>query len=48
LNRDAQMVRVLPLLLDWKVVYSDNNSVILARNSAQSVGTESAQNRPPQ
>lgn len=31
LNPESPMVRVLPLLPDWKVVYSDSNSVILAR-----------------
>jgi len=28
------MVRVLPLLGEWKVVYSDNQSVIFIRNRA--------------
>jgi len=35
LNRQSPMVRVLPLLPDWKIIYSDNNSVIVARNPAQ-------------
>jgi hypothetical protein len=35
LNRESPMVRVLPLLHDWKIIYSDNNSVIVARSPAQ-------------
>jgi hypothetical protein len=35
LNRDSPMVRVLPLIPGWKVIYSDANSVIIARNQAQ-------------
>jgi hypothetical protein len=35
LNRDSPMVRVLPLLPGWKVIYSDANSIIIARNQAQ-------------
>jgi hypothetical protein len=38
LNIESPMVRVLPLLPGWKIVYSDNVSVIIARSasSAQS------------
>ena len=32
LNRRSPMVFVLGLLPDWKVVYSDDTSIILARN----------------
>jgi hypothetical protein len=35
LNRDSPMVRVLPLLPGWKVIYTDSISVIIARNQAQ-------------
>jgi hypothetical protein len=35
LNRASPMVRVLPLLPDWRIIYSDNNSVIVARTPAQ-------------
>jgi hypothetical protein len=35
LNRASPLVRVLPLLPNWKIVYSDNNSVIVARAPAQ-------------
>jgi hypothetical protein len=35
LNRDSPMVRVLPLLPGGKVIYTDANSVIMARNQAQ-------------
>jgi hypothetical protein len=35
LNSDSPMVRVLPLLPDWKIIYSDSNSVIIARVPAQ-------------
>jgi hypothetical protein len=31
LTRGSPMARVLPLLPDWKTIYSDNNSVILQR-----------------
>jgi hypothetical protein len=34
LTRQSPMVRVLPLLGKWKVVYSDNSSVIFARAGA--------------
>lgn len=43
LNRDAQMARVLPLLPDWKVVYSDQNSVVLVRSSPLTARVETAQ-----
>ena len=33
LTRHSPMARVLPLLHDWKIVYSDNNSVIFARSA---------------
>jgi hypothetical protein len=33
LNPESPMVRVLPLLPDWKVIYSDSNSVVLARTT---------------
>lgn len=36
LNRDSPMVRVLPLLPDWKIIYSDSNAVVIERTSAQS------------
>jgi hypothetical protein len=32
------MVRVLPLLPDWKVIYTDSNSVILARAPGPATG----------
>jgi hypothetical protein len=35
LDRTSPMARVLPLLPGWKLVYSDNNAVIIARTSAQ-------------
>jgi hypothetical protein len=35
LNRDSPKVRVLPLLPGWKVIFTDANSVIIARNQAQ-------------
>jgi hypothetical protein len=35
LRRQSPMVRVLPLL-NWKIVYSDNNSVILVPTAAGS------------
>lgn len=35
LSRESPMVRVLPLLHDWKIIYSDNNSVIVSRSPAQ-------------
>ena len=35
LNVDSPMVRVLPLLPDWKIIYSDSNSVIIARIPAR-------------
>lgn len=38
LERDSPMVRVLPLLPDWKIVYSDNNSVIVARTPTPEQG----------
>jgi hypothetical protein len=38
LNPESPMVRVLPLLPDWKVVYSDGNSVILARSPGPAAG----------
>jgi hypothetical protein len=31
LSRDSPMARVLPLLPDWKTVYSDNNAVVIQR-----------------
>jgi hypothetical protein len=33
LARESPMVRVLPLLPDWKIVYADDNSVILTRTA---------------
>ncbi len=33
LNVDSPMVRVLPLMAGWKVIYSDNVSVIVARSA---------------
>jgi len=38
LNPESPMVRVLPLLPDWKVIYSDSNSVILARTPGPATG----------
>jgi hypothetical protein len=35
LNRDSPMVRVLPLLPDWKIVYADSNAVVIERTGAQ-------------
>jgi hypothetical protein len=35
LDRTSPMARVLPLLPGWKLVYSDNNAVIIARTSTQ-------------
>lgn len=35
LDHESPMVRVVPLLPGWKVVYTDANSVIIARNQAQ-------------
>jgi hypothetical protein len=46
LNRESPMVRVLPLLPDWKILYSDSNSVIIARTSAPGSELETAQYRP--
>jgi len=34
LNIESPMVRVLPLLPGWKIVYSDNVSVIIARSAS--------------
>jgi len=36
LSRQSTMARVLPLLHEWKAVYSDNNSVIFVRAAAAS------------
>jgi len=48
LNRESPMVRVLPLLPDWKIVYSDNNSVIVARNPTLSrAGTQTISEPKP-
>ncbi len=33
LNRQSPMAQVLPLLHEWKIIYSDNNSVIFARTA---------------
>ncbi|MGD0732926.1 MAG: hypothetical protein ABR956_16800 [Terracidiphilus sp.] len=33
LNRESPMVRVLPLLREWKIVYTDKNSAILVRTA---------------
>ena len=38
LNRESPMVRVLPLLPGWKIVYSDSNAVVLARTPVQGAG----------
>jgi hypothetical protein len=35
LNPESPMVRVLPLMPEWKIIYSDSNSVIIVRNSEQ-------------
>jgi len=43
LNPEAPMVRVLPLLPEWKIIYSDSNSVIIARASVQPKVGSSAQ-----
>jgi hypothetical protein len=34
LTRQSPMVHILPLLRGWKIVYSDNNSVILVRSTS--------------
>jgi len=34
LNRESPMVRVLPLLQEWKIVYSDDNSVIVLHTAS--------------
>jgi len=47
LNRESPMVRVLPLLPDWKILYADSNSVIIARTSALGAEQETAQYRLP-
>ena len=36
LERQSPMVRLLPLLHEWKIVYSDNNAVILVRSASAS------------
>jgi len=36
LDRQSSMANVLPLLHDWKLAYSDNNSVIFTRVAARS------------
>jgi hypothetical protein len=33
LNIDSPMARVLPLLPGWKIIYSDNASIIVARSA---------------
>jgi hypothetical protein len=38
LTRSSPMAQVLPLLHDWKLVYSDNMSVIFVRASAHEIG----------
>jgi hypothetical protein len=38
LNRQSPMAQVLPLLPDWKTVYTDANAVIVERVSAQTAG----------
>jgi hypothetical protein len=43
LNPESPMVRVLPLLPEWKIIYSDSNSVIIARSPAQAKAESSAQ-----
>jgi hypothetical protein len=40
LARQSPMARVLPLLHEWKIVYSDNNSVILMRTAPGSRAEE--------
>jgi len=35
LNPESPMVRVLPLLPDWKIVYSDSTAVVLERSPVQ-------------
>jgi hypothetical protein len=40
LTRQSPMARVLPLLHEWKIVYSDNNSVILMRTAHGSQAEE--------
>jgi hypothetical protein len=36
LTRESPMAHVLPLMPEWKMVYSDNNSVIFVRAAAGS------------
>jgi hypothetical protein len=47
LNRDSPMVRVLPLLPDWKIVYSDSNAVIVARTPESSPSGVAQADRQP-
>jgi hypothetical protein len=41
IERDAPMAHVLPLLPNWKQVYSDNTSVIFVRTTAGAVQPQS-------
>lgn len=43
LNVDSPMVRVLPLLPAWKIIYSDRNSVIIARTPVGAKAGQAAQ-----
>jgi len=43
LNPESPMVRVLPLLPEWKIIYSDGNSVIIGRIPVQAKVGKSAQ-----
>ena len=49
LNPESPMVRVLPLLPEWKVVYSDDTAVVLQRNKASlsSAETQAAEHARP-
>jgi len=49
LNPESPMVRVLPLLPEWKVVYSDDTAVVLQRNKASlsSAETQAADHASP-
>jgi len=49
LNPESPMVRVLPLLPEWKVVYSDDTAVVLQRSKASlsSAETQAADHARP-
>jgi hypothetical protein len=38
LSRQSTMARLLPLLHEWKMIYSDNNAVILVRTATDNSG----------